>query len=312
MANLAPACRRRVLSDQSTNAYIQSRGQDKNNSDNDNDNLDTKMSSQLKPWSFRRLQKIDVVTFQEGDTPPKIGQKRSIDLVDGTEEYEHAFVKQGMPPILMRNDGVVACATDEEEDDSEMDSKCKSEGEIDCALKMEDSGETKSDSECKMKETTKKEEDAQTKPEREIKCAVKEEEDGESESEFEPKGTLTKEENGKTKSECESESEDAPKKEDDSDAKATTNILSASFHASQEGSPPLEEQFDIQEEASQQTLESLVSIKLGALFEAYSVIANMGLECDTTSAEHISATDAHGSQNVDRRLTGQYGNVKIC
>ena len=36
-------------------------------------------------------------------------------------------------------------------------------------------------------------------------------------------------------------------------------MLSASFHASQEGPLPLEEQFDIQDETSQKTLENLVS-----------------------------------------------------
>lgn len=59
----------------------------------------------------------------------------------------------------------------------------------------------------------------------------------------------------------------APKQEGDNgeteakseDSKETTSTLLTSFHASQEGPLPIEQQFDIQDEASQNTLETLVS-----------------------------------------------------
>jgi hypothetical protein len=59
------------------------------------------------------------------------------------------------------------------------------------------------------------------------------------------------------------------KEEEDSDAeepssaetKATHETKLTSFHESQEGPLPLEEQFEIQEEASQRTLEKLVSAR---------------------------------------------------
>lgn len=291
---VTPSRRRRVLSDQSTNAYIQPRGQDNSNNQNHN-KLTNKESADQKPWSFSRLQNNEVVACESEGTRPKVGQKRSIDLVDGIEEYGHMVVKQGMPSIMMEHEDVVTCTIDDEED-GKVESECESEGEgeMECALKMDYFGETKSESECKMKVIPKKEEDVETKSEckSERKCAIKKEEDDESESESKTKGTLTKIEIGETTSKCESETKAAPKKEDDSESKATMDVLSASFHASQEGPPPLEEQFDIQEEASQQTLESLVSNKLGALFEAYAEIADVRLECDAAAGEHVSATDS--------------------
>jgi hypothetical protein len=76
-----------------------------------------------------------------------------------------------------------------------------------------------------------------------------------------------------------------------SESKTTTDTLLTSFHASQEGPPPIEEQFDIQDEPSQKTLENLVSTQCWSVRRGLWT-ANTFTEYDTTSSEYITATGA--------------------
>jgi hypothetical protein len=76
-----------------------------------------------------------------------------------------------------------------------------------------------------------------------------------------------------------------------SESKATTDTLLTSFHASQEGRLPIEEQFDIQDETSQKTLENLVSTQRLSVRRCLR-IADTFTEYDTTSSEYITATSA--------------------
>jgi hypothetical protein len=93
-------------------------------------------------------------------------------------------------------------------------------------------------------------------------------EDGEdaTEAKIQMESVVNKEEDDATEAESEPETvlDNVPKKEDateplSAESKATTNMPLASFHASQEGPLPIEEQFDIQDEASQEILEKLVT-----------------------------------------------------
>lgn len=164
---------RRPLADKTTNASIKDRKHD-----------DKKKMTQLKAYSFTPLRN-DSAGFDKTDDP-KIGHKRSIDLVDGAQEREQADSKHE------------AC-----------------------------------------------------EPMRETKVKI---------------GGLVKE-NGDYAMKSESDHETAPKQAGDDaetepkseDSKATTSTLLTSFHASQEGPLPIEEQFAIQDEVSQDTLETLVS-----------------------------------------------------
>jgi hypothetical protein len=275
MAN-TPASRR-VLSDQSTNAYIQRRGHD-NNSDNN-----TKAISGVDSRSFSQLQN-DRVKFEKEDTStPRVGQKRSIDHVEGSDEYGCDCVKQGTPgSSLMKAEDEVKCVLKKEED-VETKSQCGSE--MRCALKMEEESERMSGCESEMECAPMKEDDSDTNSEGALKDALKVEQVDAPESPGERTTATTidlveddeapKEEEDDTKDPLWGESEATitildekaamPKGEQDetkssfTKSKATTNIPSASSHTSQEEPLPLEEQFDIQDEASQKTLENLVS-----------------------------------------------------
>jgi hypothetical protein len=76
-----------------------------------------------------------------------------------------------------------------------------------------------------------------------------------------------------------------------SESKTTTDTLLTSFRASQEGPLPIEEQFDIQDEPSQKTLENLVRTQCWSVRRCLR-IANTFTEYDTTSSEYITATGA--------------------
>lgn len=135
--------------------------------------------------TFEQLRKNFVAFPNEGS--PKIGQKRSIAQVDGTEEHTQSPIKQSEPPAI-------------------------------------------------------------TKLEDDIDTPVKEEVDSEAEDES-VIGRVTKEE----------DDIDDETKPSASKSNATTSTLLSSFHASQEVPVPIEEQFIIQDETSQKTLENLVS-----------------------------------------------------
>jgi hypothetical protein len=66
-------------------------------------------------------------------------------------------------------------------------------------------------------------------------------------------------------------------------SKAITSALSSSFHASQEGPVPIEEQFMIQDEASQKTVENLV--REHNQEAECSCTTDTCIEHDTTSSE---------------------------
>jgi hypothetical protein len=110
-----------------------------------------------------------------------------------------------------------------------------------------------------------------TKLEDEVKASAQEEVDKDSEHKKAMRGSMREEE------EDDDETELAAK------SKAITNALSSSFHASQEGPVPIEEQFVIQDETSQKTLENLVRANIHTA--EYSWTADTYIEHDTTSSE---------------------------
>jgi hypothetical protein len=111
-----------------------------------------------------------------------------------------------------------------------------------------------------------------TKLEDDVEAAAQEEADKYSEHKKAMGGSMKEEEE-----EDDDETESAAK------SKAITNALSSSFHASQEGPVPIEEQFVIQDETSQKTLENLVSANIHTA--EYSWTADTYIEHDTTSSE---------------------------
>lgn len=138
--------------------------------------------------NFEQMRK-EVAAFQEEESP-KLGQKRSIEQVDGTEERENSQLKQGPPSPLV------------------------------------------------------------AKPEVEkIEKELKENHDDTPNPEIE---------NASTPKQDEKEEEEVTDPSP-AESKTTTSTLLTSFHASQEGPLPIEEQFDIQDEASQKIVDNLVS-----------------------------------------------------
>ena len=167
---------RHVLGWKTTNASIKQRGLEVNN----------KPITVTKGLTFEQVSKDRINLPQAGS--PRIGQKRSIAQVDGTEEYNR-------PPLQQWGSPVLPATKDKKEN----------------AMMVED--------------------DDETEIEGQNIRAVKKGEEGEN-------------------------------KPSTAESKTTTTTPLTSFHASQEGPVPLEEQFVIQEETSQRTLENLVREKL--------------------------------------------------
>lgn len=191
---------------------------------------DSNETTKMNFWTFKMLRK-DAVALEKAAPAPKIGQKRSIAQVDGTAERDPSPLKhEASSPVKEFSE-------DEKESLSE-------DGE---------DGEDATEAKIQMESVVNKEDDdateAESEPETDLENIPKKEEDDATEAKSEPETVL----------------ENVPKKEEDAteplsaESKATTNMPLASFHASQEGPLPIEEQFDIQDEASQETLENLVT-----------------------------------------------------
>lgn len=179
---------RRVLGDKPTNA-----------------SLHQGRHTVTKTSTFEHVRK-HVPPYQKERTP-KVGEKRSIDHVDGTEEHAQALLKCGASLRLMEPAGGMKTASAVEEGDDMEQRECARESEL------------------------VKEQDEMKEPGSVTEIAAKDDEPD------------TTEPSPATQSEI------------------MTTAPVASFHPSQEGSLPIEEQFDIQYEASQNTLENLVSKK---------------------------------------------------
>ncbi len=167
---------RHVLGWKTTNASIPQRGPEQNN----------KHITVARASTFEQLWKDRVNISKTGS--PRIGQKRSIAQVDGTEEHTN-------PPLQEWRSQVFDVSGDKKDNASMVE------------------GDNDVDNETPNAKVVTKEDGDETEP-------------------------------------------------STAESKTTTTTLLTSFHASQEGSVPLEEQFIIQEEASQKTLENLVRGKL--------------------------------------------------
>ncbi len=167
---------RHVLGWKTTNASIQQRGSEENN----------------KPVILARASTFEQLWKDRADIPklgsPRIGQKRSIAQVDGTEEHKKLSLQKWGSPVLEVSEDKKASA-----------------GVVKGDVEVENQGLNA--------RVVNKEEESGTEP-------------------------------------------------STAESKTTTTTLMTSFHASQEGPVPLEEQFVIQEETSQKTLEDLVRGKL--------------------------------------------------
>jgi len=115
-----------------------------------------------------------------------------------------------------------------------------------------------------------------TKLEDEVEAVAHEKIEEESEHDKVIEGSMKEEEEEKAKDDDENRSSAAT-------SKAITSALSSSFHASQEGPVPIEEQFVIQDEASQKTVENLVR-ESNQVVEC-SWTTDTCIEHDTTSSE---------------------------
>ncbi|ERF73587.1 hypothetical protein EPUS_07521 [Endocarpon pusillum Z07020] len=167
---ISPSPSRQVLGWKTTNASIKQGVLEVNN----------KHITVTKASIFEQVSKDRVNLPRAGS--PRIGQKRSIAQVDGTEQYDR-------PPLQQRGSPLLPTTEDKQEN----------------AVMVEDDDETKNEGQ-------------------NVGAVKKGEEDDNEPSTAESKTT-------------------------------TTSLTS--FHASQEGPVPLEEQFIIQEETSQNTLENL-------------------------------------------------------
>ena len=280
---------RRVLSDQSTNAYLRHfRGCDEEHDLNSKTIMSTRMEGLWGLWRFGS----GGVKFEREDDikDPKIGQKRSIAWVDGTDECDCLVVGQGRKGVLAKGEGEeVKGGLKKEEEEFKAEVEC----EVKCALKKGEEENCKTYAVCEGKGGLKKEEECKSEADSEtrfapkeeksdagsgcdIKPAPKKEDDIDTESACDVKPAPVKEEvNAPEPSSTRLQAmtiamggeDDAPRKEEhdltetsSTESNPTTiNAILTSFHASQEGLQPLEEQFDIQDEASQMTLEKLVS-----------------------------------------------------
>jgi hypothetical protein len=200
MATLDPPSRC-ALADKTPNAYLQNRGHENN----------VKATLSMKSPTIMHLQMRTGAS--EKKCHPKIGQKRSIAYVDGTEEHEQLLLREGSPSVLKEPEFRRESISDKKQDVG---------------------GERESGS---------------------WSASKNEENDASKLSGVESEATTI----------TSSAKEAVPKMEDDSgesssaDSKEMASTLLTSFHASQEGPLPIEEQFDILDEASQKTLETLVS-----------------------------------------------------
>lgn len=228
--------------------------------------------------------------FQKQDDikGPKIGQKRSIAWVDGVDEGG----SQGTRGVLVRNykseegrtalkrggEGectakVTGALKDEEEKDGKPGTDCEMKDRLerhgDCKSEIDPESmfavQEKSDTglECDIKPAPKQGDVGRPDSRRDVRPApVKGEEDAPEPSTTRPQAMIIAlgDEDG----------DEMPRKEEpvltkmssiESDPTPMTNTFLTSFHASQERIQTPEEQFDIQDEASQKTLEKLVSRK---------------------------------------------------
>jgi hypothetical protein len=188
---------------------------------------DSNETTKMNFWTFKMLRK-DAVALEKAAPAPKIGQKRSIAQVDGTAEHDPSLLKhEASSPVKEFSEDVKESLSEDGEDATEAKIQMES------VVNKEDDDATEAESE----------------PETDLENVPKKEEDGATEAKREPETVL----------------ENVPKKEEvateplSAESKATTNMPLASFHASQEGPLQIEEQFDIQDEASQETLENLVT-----------------------------------------------------
>ena len=209
MVATASSPTRRVLGDKPTNALMHQRA-----------------PAMTKIFALEHEGK-DAVMIQKERTP-QIGQKRSIEHVDGTEEHAQSLSKSAVSPQLTEPEDAKPTTPVKEDDDKEQT------GHL-------------------IRRATSEAENDTTEP-----------------------GTAAGSTGSTAMEGKHNEIEPSPTSSD-----IKRGPLLTSFHASQEGSLPIEDQFDIQDEASQRTLEipvSTRSVQLGRIH-----VTHTSIEPNTTS-----------------------------